>query len=556
MPNEPVEPLANDPLDNIEPELLDAPIETQENFTLLTENEHQAIQETSTGPSSESSDSGNVDLIPHVLALALNIGGIESRFQLVALFDTGSSVTLIKSSAIPNQAQVNHTQEGLFSTAAGVYRSADLVTLKTISFPEFSPSRRFNVIDCHIFNNDACPYDLIIGRNILSQAGFFFDFQKNHTTWFDVSVPFYPRGYYDIKRRSSILQELNTARTAVLDAFVNAPSIKDAIYEVHDPDVVAESQHHLSPSQKDQLRELFHKHRELFSGRIGRYPHRKFHIELLDGAEPYHCQRPYHIAQVDVPKYRKEFERQVELGLLERVYDTEWGFPGFIRPKKDGTIRTIEDFRELNKRIKRTRFIIPEIRDILERSRRYRFLTKIDISMCYYTLELDKESKNYCVIVTPFGKYRRTVLPQGLKPCADWTQATMIEVFHDMWPHDIEIFFDDLCIMDMHWDDHLRKLSEVCHRLESNGFTVNPLKCQWGVQETDFLGFWLTPNGYKPWAKKIEPFLALSEPKTLKQLRAFIGFVNFYKPFWRRRAHIMDPLTSITGIPRKDFARH
>ena len=94
----------------------------------------------------------------------------------------------------------------------------------------------------------------------------------------------------------------------------------------------------------------------------------------------------------------------------------------------------------------------------------------------------------------------------------------MIEVFHDMWPHDIEIFFDDLCIMDMHWDDHFRKLSEVCRRLEDNGFTVNPLKCQWGVQETDFLGFWLTPNGYKPWAKKIEPFLSLSEPTTLKQL--------------------------------------
>ena len=551
---EPTEPTVNDPLDEIETELLDAPAEAQEKFTLLTENEHQELQAT-TGTSNNNA-AGNIDLIPHALALALNIGEVESRFHLVSLFDTGSSVALIKSSAVPKKAIIERTEEGLFSTAAGVYRSADTVKLKTISFPEFSASRRFNEFKCYIFENDACPYDLIIGRNILSQAGFFFDFQKNQTTWFETSLPFHPRGYYDSKRRASIAEDLNTARTAALDAFVHAPSVKDAIYEVHDPDVVAEAQQHLSPSQREQLRELFRERRELFSGRIGRYPHRKFHIELVDGAEPYHCQRPYHIAQVDIPKYRKEFERQVELGLLEYVYDSEWGFPGFIRPKKDGTIRTIEDFRELNKRIKRTRFIIPEIRDIFERSRRYRFLTKIDISMCYYTLELDEESKKYCVIVTPFGKFRRTVLPQGLKPCADWTQATMIEVFHDMWPHDIEIFFDDLCITDMHWEDHLRKISEVCRRLESNGFTVNPLKCQWAVQETDFLGFWLTPDGYKPWAKKIEPFLALTEPKTLKQLRAFIGFVNFYKPFWRRRAHIMNPLTSITGIPRKDFAKH
>lgn len=553
---EQAEPVPIDPLDNIEPELLDAPAETQENFSLFTENEFQVSQGTIFGPLTNTSDPDPTDLIPHVLALALNIGGIESRFQLVSLFDTGSSVVLIKSSAVPKQAQIDHAEEGLFSTAAGVYRSADTINLRTVSFPEFSASRRFNKFKCYIFDNDACPYDLIIGRNILSQAGFTFDFQKNQTTWFDVSVPFHPKGYYDLKRRASLTEDFNTARTAALDAYVNAPSVKDAIYDVHDPDIVAEAQTHLSPSQREQLRELFRERRELFSGRIGRYPHRKFHIDLIEGAEPYHCQRPYRIPQADIPKYRKEFERQVELGLLERVYDTEWGFPGFIRPKKDGTIRTIEDFRELNKRIKRTRFLIPEIRDILERSRKYNFLTKIDISMCYYTLELDEESKKYCVIVTPFGKYRRTVLPQGLKPCADWTQATMIEVFHDMWPHDIEIFFDDLCIMDTNWDDHLRKVSEVCRRLESNGFTVNPLKCQWGVKETDFLGFWLTPDGYKPWAKKIEPFLALSEPKTLKQLRAFIGFVNFYKPFWRRRAHIMNPLTTITGIPRKDFAKH
>ena len=38
-------------------------------------------------------------------------------------------------------------------------------------------------------------------------------------------------------------------------------------------------------------------------------------------------------------------------------------------------------------------------------------------------------------------------------------------------------------------------------------------------------------------------------------MRAFIGFVNFYKPFWRKRAHIMAKLTGMTGIPKKDFQK-
>ena len=88
-------------------------------------------------------------------------------------------------------------------------------------------------------------------------------------------------------------------------------------------------------------------------------------------------------------------------------------------------------------------------------------------------------------------------------------------------------------------------------RLQDANYTVNPLKCEWAVQETDFLGHWLTPSGLKPWRKKIQAILDLQAPATTKQLRSFIGAINYYRDLFPRRAHIMAPLTSLTSKPFK-----
>ena len=147
--------------------------------------------------------------------------------------------------------------------------------------------------------------------------------------------------------------------------------------------------------------------------------------------------------------------------------------------------------------------------------------------MQYYTFELDEESKDLTTIVTPFGKYPYNILPMGLKCSPDFTHKTMENIFHDV--EDAEVYIEDIGAFSNTWDHHINLLRIILTKLQDNDFTVNPLKCDWAVEETDWLGYWSTPFGLKPWKKKIDTFLKMEAPKLLKQLRSFIGMVNYYR---------------------------
>ena len=97
------------------------------------------------------------------------------------------------------------------------------------------------------------------------------------------------------------------------------------------------------------------------------------------------------------------------------------------------------------------------------------------------------------------------------------------------------------------FDDHLLTLQEVLDRLLKANLHVNATKSSFAKDEVEYLGYILTREGIKPQPGKIQAILALSPPESVKDLRKFLGMVQYYCDLWEKRSHLLAPLTNLVS---------
>jgi transposase InsO family protein len=220
--------------------------------------------------------------------------------------------------------------------------------------------------------------------------------------------------------------------------------------------------------------------------------------------------------------------------------------PILMAPKPGGGLRFCVDFRKLNSITKKDRYPLPLIGEMLDRLKGAEVFTKIDIRQGFHRIRMHPDSEDLTTFRSRYGTYKYRVMPFGVTNGPAAFQRLINEILHDLLDEIVVCYVDDLLIYSKDKSKHAAHVREVLRRLREAGLQAAIHKCEFGVQETKFLGFIVSQEGIRVDPEKVAAVAHWPRPRTVKEVQGFLGFCNFYRRFIREYGRIANPLHRLT----------
>ena len=174
----------------------------------------------------------------------------------------------------------------------------------------------------------------------------------------------------------------------------------------------------------------------------------------------------------------------------------------------------------------------------------------LDLRLGYWQMVFNKADQEKATFACHEGLFQCRVMPFGLANAPGIFQQLMSVVLAGLEQFSMA-YLDDILIFSSNINEHLQHLQTVFERLRNHGLKLKLPKCQFMKYETKYLGFVINKNGIKPDTDKIEVIRSMPEPKTVRQIRGFIGAIGYYRRFIPAFSSIATPLIALT----KKYAR-
>ena len=323
----------------------------------------------------------------------------------------------------------------------------------------------------------------------------------------------------------------------------------------------------LDPVQEEKLIKILDEHKEAIGWSIadikGISPsvvQHRIHLEenAKTSREP---QRRLNPAMKEV--IRSEVLKLLDAGVLYPISDSAWVSPVQVVPKKSGITvvqnegnelvptriqtgwRVCIDYRKLNSVTRKDHFPLPFMDQMLERLAGHAYYCFLDGYSGYNQIPIAPEDQEKTTFTCPFGTFAYRRMPFGLCNAPATFQRCMLSIFSDMVERFIEVFMDDFSVFGNSFEECLHHLSLVLERCKEKNLVLNWEKCHFMVKRGIVLGHIISQQGIEVDKAKIDLISKLPPPKSVKQIRSFLGHAGFYRRFIKDFSKIAKPLCQL-----------
>ena len=303
----------------------------------------------------------------------------------------------------------------------------------------------------------------------------------------------------------------------------------------------------LSDEQKRKLYTFLGRNRDIFAKDSSELGEAKFHSHVIHTkTEKPVSKAPYR----QTPKMRAETERltneMLQNGII-RESNSPWHSPVVLVKKPNGEYRFAIDYRELNKITEPISFPIPtldEVFDTLADSNPQIF-SLCDLRSGFHQVPLCPSTAEKASFITHQGIFTPNRLAFGLRNSPSCFQNLMSRCLKDLNWKIALVYIDDILIFSQNFDQHLDHLGQVFQNLRAANLRIHPGKCKFAAREVKYLGHILSPKGIRVDPSKYSAIETYPVPKSVKNVRAFLGLAQFYRKYIKSFAQIALPLNKL-----------
>nr|ABA93462.1 retrotransposon protein, putative, Ty3-gypsy subclass [Oryza sativa Japonica Group] len=269
----------------------------------------------------------------------------------------------------------------------------------------------------------------------------------------------------------------------------------------------------------------------------------EFRIDLAPGTAPIY-KRPYRMAANELAEVKKQVDEQLQKGYI-RPSTSPWGAPVIFVEKKDKTKRMCVDYRALNEVTIKNKYPLPRIDDLFDQLKGAKVFSKIDLRSGYHQLRIREEDIPKTAFTTRYGLYECTVMSFGLTNAPAFFMNLMNKVFMEFLDKFVVVFIDDILIYSKSKEEHEQHLRLVLEKLKEHQLYAKFSKCDFWLTEVKFLGHVITAQGVAVDPSNVESVTKWTPPKTVSQIRSFLGLAGYYRRFIENFSRIARPMTQL-----------